>query len=398
LNLPKSDYDFSRVTQGGVIAWGYAWEAISLNAIDQTLEILSKKSREYRNWYREHEGKLKGLADEIQLYEEIRDTPSLNREKTNGQDGLVRAELVPHPEMRALRDSVRLQSAIGSELGGEVRKALNRSLILTPENATQSSLEGARLSASLALAADQATADGQRANAQQLINASLTTLDLALGFIPVISSINDASQIMFGMVTGYDYTGNKMANGDYALRGAGIVLGLLPVANGVLRFGRLAITRASLFLARASRMLPAEATLQAIRSAAPLLHNSVGAVGLGVAKYVRYQTHFGGDLLRFQHMMAGLKPFNSVMLKVSRELSKHPEIAGFATDEALRAAYRTEQSRAVLAEERLYDIIKNGVREQGWSKFERMDTWDYRLPDGRGARFFKETGEMVGFL
>ena len=50
-------------------------------------------------------------------------------------------------------------------------------------------------------------------------------------FVPIVGAINDAAQIVHGMITGYDYTGKRMTLADYALRGVGVIAGTVGFGN-----------------------------------------------------------------------------------------------------------------------------------------------------------------------
>lgn len=92
----------------------------------------------------------------------------------------------------------------------------------------------------LTLASANALSDGMENFARTYAKAAATTLDIALGFIPATSSINDLTQIAFGLATGKNYVGDPMDGSEYALRAFGVVLGVLPVAY----LGKIAITKA----------------------------------------------------------------------------------------------------------------------------------------------------------
>jgi hypothetical protein len=82
--------------------------------------------------------------------------------------------------------------------------------------------------AAMALAGSNALADGNIEAAQYYTNSAVTIMDVVLGFVPIAGSVNDLSQIAFGLATGQDYTGHKMTEMDYGLRALGVVLGIVP--------------------------------------------------------------------------------------------------------------------------------------------------------------------------
>jgi hypothetical protein len=137
-----------------------------------------------------------------------------------------------------------IASPLASPTGTDVRLAASKSLFAY-DNTTGKDREIAEGSIGLALGADAAYQAGSSADGDRLLRASLGTADLALGFIPVVSSINDATQIVFGIVTGHDYAGRRMTSADFAMRGVGVVVGLLP-ASAIVRLGGAAISRSFL--------------------------------------------------------------------------------------------------------------------------------------------------------
>jgi hypothetical protein len=58
------------------------------------------------------------------------------------------------------------------------------------------------------------------------------------------STAIDAAQLVIGMATGFDYTGTRMYSGDFALRGLGVVLGLVPSGSAIARISGVALDRA----------------------------------------------------------------------------------------------------------------------------------------------------------
>jgi hypothetical protein len=100
--------------------------------------------------------------------------------------------------------------------------------------------------------------------------------------VPVAASVNDALQIVWGMATGYDYAGHPMSAGDYALRGVGIVIGVLPAGQAIVRVGGEVIDRAFVVGSRTIRELGlgrrVAVDLRSAPSAVADVASAVGAV------------------------------------------------------------------------------------------------------------------------
>jgi hypothetical protein len=160
-------------------------------------------------------------------------------------NGLLNNEVLPANVGNVAHDlSAVLQTSSQTLEGKLVRYQVNRGLVAAT-NSTDPDLQLHALGGlALAAGADLAYGTGEEANAQRLIAVASQTLDFALGFIPVVSTINDATQIIYGMVTGRDYTGVPMGAGDYALRGLGVVLGILPAGGQVVKLGETLLGRA----------------------------------------------------------------------------------------------------------------------------------------------------------
>jgi hypothetical protein len=130
-----------------------------------------------------------------------------------------------------------LHSLPGTITGTEIRRQLVRGLVAYDSSPAQELRAQSLGGIALAVGADQAVAAGENGSARELLKQSAQILDTVLGFVPIASSVNDATQIVFGMVTGQDYAGNPMTHADFGLRGVGILLGLLP-AKAVFQFGK----------------------------------------------------------------------------------------------------------------------------------------------------------------
>lgn len=109
--------------------------------------------------------------------------------------------------------------------------------VTSSENAPTESKQLAAGAVAMTIAASEAKANGDLEAANRFKELAKVSVDIALGFVPVVSSINDLSQVVFGIATGRDYTGKEMRSADYAFRGVGIVLGFFPVV----RLGQFAI-------------------------------------------------------------------------------------------------------------------------------------------------------------
>ncbi len=129
-----------------------------------------------------------------------------------------------------------LQTSVGTIAGREVRLQINRNLVAAASASDSDEKSQAWGGIALAVGADQAFTAGARRDASELLRASAAVADSILGFIPIAGAVNDATQILFGMATGHDYTGKVMTAGDFGWRGVGIVLGLLP-AKAILTVG-----------------------------------------------------------------------------------------------------------------------------------------------------------------
>ncbi len=131
---------------------------------------------------------------------------------------------------------VSLRTSPGLWEGQAVRAGLNKSLSAYA-SARDADRKGEALGAmALLVGADTAFAEGKSNEAVSLVNNAAVLTDLALGFVPVVGAINDAAQILHGIATGRDYAGQQMGQSDYALRGLGVVLGIVPV-GAVVKFG-----------------------------------------------------------------------------------------------------------------------------------------------------------------
>lgn len=110
-----------------------------------------------------------------------------------------------------------------SNIGHKIRYETNRASVALEKDKTQAPTLFSALG--FLKGADEALSEKDIISARANIKTAGTLVDLALGIIPVVSVANDLSNILHGIVTGYDLFGNPMSNADYALRGFSAVLG-----------------------------------------------------------------------------------------------------------------------------------------------------------------------------
>ncbi|MCC7441881.1 MAG: hypothetical protein IT285_09615 [Bdellovibrionales bacterium] len=161
------------------------------------------------------------------------------RAKYLGPEGTWASGVLPDP-VSSLADGLaeRLKTEPHSPEGREIRSRLNQGLAVAADGSSTLHQQQEALGAlTLVVGADLAYAEAEPAAGQSLLHAGAEALDLGLGLLPVAGTVNDAAQILHGMATGHDYAGNPMAAGDYALRGFGIVLGLLPGGSAGVKLG-----------------------------------------------------------------------------------------------------------------------------------------------------------------
>jgi hypothetical protein len=118
-----------------------------------------------------------------------------------------------------------------------VKYQLNRALIGLSSVTDAQLVDYGYDSLGLGIAAQSAFTENDSISGDQLLSIATNAADIALGIFPVASAANNAVQIIFGMATGRDYTGHAMRAADYALRGLGIALTLVPAAEPVMKFG-----------------------------------------------------------------------------------------------------------------------------------------------------------------
>jgi|GEM_PF-1886495 len=147
-------------------------------------------------------------------------------------NGLVNFHVVsPNTAAFARHVGDSLQTSPHTPQGREIRYQLNRGFVAASESSTPGKKAEAWGAISLIVGADQAYADGASKDARYLLRLGASILDVALGFVPVVGTANDLAQLVHGMATGYDYTGERMTSADYALRGVGLVAGIVGAGS-----------------------------------------------------------------------------------------------------------------------------------------------------------------------
>lgn len=325
--------------------------------------------------------------------------PKFSRTFTR-QNGLINSRHIKSFSMRALSANIKLKSTAKSQNGANVRKIINRALIATTTLSAAPRAYNARMCIALAVGGDLAEAAGKTEAGTQILKASLVALDIAIGFVPVIGSVNEATQLMFGMFTGFDYTGHRMYSADYALRGVGIVLGLLPFySKGVLSFGVLAIDRTAISVANIFRRLPLAEKIERFVPSVNLVRNSVGAVGSGLGDLIKYQRLFASDTSKFVFMAQAMERYEFTRLTVAgRALTKHPELLGYASTEDLRKVYRTEIALNEAASEYVSNALKRNQSSLGFASKIREPTIEFVGENGMAVRYSAETKRFIGFI
>lgn len=169
--------------------------------------------------------------------------------------GLVNEQLLGAELGRLSQDLGRgLQSNPRTVEGRETRLVVSKGLAVAA-NVNDEKRNDVYSGLALAIGADFAFADNRSDEGWKLLSQGAKIFDVAIGFVPVAGSVNDAAQIVFGMATGHDYAGHPMNEAEYALRGAGVVLGLLPAGHEILKFGEQIISPALLVGTRLLRTL-----------------------------------------------------------------------------------------------------------------------------------------------
>lgn len=114
---------------------------------------------------------------------------------------------------------------------GDMGRSITNAAYATAITETDPQKQGSAVSA---LAMTQAASDAYAGKDIPMANSYLYLasqfLDVALGFVPFAASVNDLTQIGFGILTGRSYSGDEMSGTDYVLRSLGVVLGIFPAA------------------------------------------------------------------------------------------------------------------------------------------------------------------------
>lgn len=133
--------------------------------------------------------------------EDIEDSMEVNNADLKSSiesDGLLSPDLVTDPSMRVLSEKLALKSNINAKEGRLIRQLLNRALAFAHPHASAQQVDTLKTAAVMAVAADLALSEGRNDDAARLTRAAGITLDIAIGFVPIASSVNDATQIVFG--------------------------------------------------------------------------------------------------------------------------------------------------------------------------------------------------------
>jgi hypothetical protein len=133
-----------------------------------------------------------------------------------------------------------LATSPNSAQGVEIRRQLGRAVYASLSTQSSEIKSEALGGAILVKAADIAQSEGKTAESTSLLKQGARILDFALGFVPVASAINDGLQIICGLATGYDYTGEKMDGLDYTFRAASMAIGIFG-GKAIVRWGTLEI-------------------------------------------------------------------------------------------------------------------------------------------------------------
>ncbi len=215
--------------------------------IDSYKNQISKEEHAFSAQMQQYDQALNSLSEKTDehILKQNFDLNPIELREVYANDGIVKKEFIANKDLKTLREKLPLKSNLNTPNGQRVRSVMSAALVSAPA----SNLPGAENASfalgggALAFAADSAICDGHEAEAESLLRLATTTIDIGLGFIPLVSAANDATQIALGLATGKDYTGQEMRSMDYGLRAAGVVLAIIPV-GGVLRYGSVIVDRA----------------------------------------------------------------------------------------------------------------------------------------------------------
>jgi hypothetical protein len=171
-----------------------------------------------------------------ELPEQERMAVMMLQEKFFDDHGILKGDLFQNEWGTTARLlSVGLQSSSSSLVGPNIRFQLNRALVAgTQANIAQVPELGGAIA--LITAADIASAVSDEAATRLLLRTGTEVLDAVVAFTPA-APVNDALQILYGIATGRDYSGNPMSAFDYATRAIGVVIGIIPGGTLAVRLG-----------------------------------------------------------------------------------------------------------------------------------------------------------------
>jgi hypothetical protein len=306
-----------------------------------------------------------------QIYETYFDSEGLLNEAALGKEG---GELT-----RNLGDGLNISQK--SSQGKHIRRAINAGVSLATGPDEDGRVRGIG-AITMSLGADAAYAEGDQKAGKFLLKAA----DTILGFIPLVSSANDLANIISGMATGYDFTGERMTAGDYALRSLGIVVGLIPaggaiartVGNG-LKFGGQFLTRQ--FVKGALLVRLSGEGQQIARNVASLksrveVVTELGSLGATQAAIVK-------GLARHPEQLNTAKVFDGVIEASTRAPNLMEKIAVESPSELGHYAELVNESSAIKFTDEKFEIVQEMSRE----------ALDARRLINSGARTLYRTGK-----
>ena len=213
---------------------------------------------------------------------------------------------------------------------------------------------------------------------------------------PLIGSLNDATQIVFGLLTGHNYAGIKMEAGEYALYAAGIVIGMLPASRAILKFGALIIDRPLLFLSGMLHKVPALRS-PIVKVAGQLLGNEIGGIGTGIEAIAKYRKLLS-DNAQLERMLSALRPHNSLLTVAGRKFSHHWQSFGFGSALEFQTTYRTQRELNLAGEKLVYQALTEGKPANRFQQTLNLEVTDFMLPNGIAARFSAVDNTFITFV
>jgi hypothetical protein len=217
-------------------------------------------------------------------------------------NGVLRAGVVGPSGGFTAALSSQLRTDGHAATGQDVRYELNRALIAYTAAGDDDARWSALGEVALTLGSDFAYAVGDDPAGSDLLRLAATAVDITLGLapVPLVPSVNDAVQLIHGMVTGRDYTGHPMSSADYALRGVGVVLGFCggecsTVGKKVVTIAGKVVTRAFYRGAALVRDLRLGAYVaDALKPVRTSIDEFAAIVGAAYSKYTDF-SNWGGD-------------------------------------------------------------------------------------------------------